>query len=261
MNEREKTMRDNKVRHALKRGELVIGTMIQEVRSPAIAMMLANAGLDFMFIDMEHGPYDIAMVADIIKVARLADIVPLVRVPDGQYHLIARVLDAGAMGTMTPRVETREDVERSVAAMRYPPLGQRGYTSGKGNSDFQSVSLVEFAQHTNENLLIVMQIERKAAIEHIDDLLSVPGVDVALIGPADLSLSLGAPGPQDPVVQDAIQAVIDAGKRHGVATGIHLSDMEQLKRWRERGMTMLTCFNDIGFITNGARAAVNALRD
>ncbi|NOZ28211.1 MAG: aldolase [Chloroflexi bacterium] len=253
-------MRDNKVRAALKRGEPVIGTMVAEMRSPAIALLFANAGFDFMFIDMEHGAYDLATVSDIIKVARLAGIVPLVRVPDGRYHFIARVLDAGAMGVMVPRVETREQVEQAVAALRYPPVGVRGCSTAKGNSDYRGGPLWEFTQHANENILAVMQIERKAAIEHIDDLLSVPGVDVALIGPADLTLSLGAPSPQDPMVQEAIQKVVDAGKRHGVATGIHLRDVNGLKAWRERGMTMLTYSTEVDFIMTGARAGIAELR-
>ena len=95
-----------------------------------------------------------------------------------------------------------------------------------------------------------MQIERKAAVDHIDDLLSVPGVDVALIGPTDLTVSLGAPSPQDPAVQEAIQRVVDAGKRHDVATGIHVRDVDVLKAWRERGMTMLTCSTEMDFIRN-----------
>ncbi|MCD6290157.1 MAG: aldolase [Anaerolineae bacterium] len=253
-------MRDNKVRAALKRGEFVIGTMVTEMRSPAIALMLANAGFDFMFIDMEHGSYDLATVADIIKVARLAGIVPLVRVPDGLYHLIARVLDAGAMGVMVPRVETREQVERAVAALRYPPVGVRGCAVGRGNNDYRKDPLWEFTRHANDNILAVMQIERKAAIEHIDDLLSVPGVDVALVGPSDLTLSLGAPSPQDAAVQAAIQKVIEAGKRYGVATGIHLRDVDQLKVWRERGMTMLTYSTEADFIMAGARSGIAALR-
>jgi 2-keto-3-deoxy-L-rhamnonate aldolase RhmA len=85
-------------------------------------------------------------------------------------------------------------------------------------------------------------------------------VDVALVGPADLTLSLGAPGPQNAAVQQAIQRVIEAGERHGMATGIHLRDVEQLKKWQARGMTMLTCSSDLNFIANGARDAVGALR-
>ena len=254
-------MVDNRVRAALKQGQVVVGTMIQEMRSPAIALLLADAGFDFFFIDMEHGAYGMETVADIIKVARAASIVPLVRVPDGLYHLIARALDAGAMGVMVPRVETREMVERAVAALRYPPQGERGCSTGKGNSDYRRVSLWEYVHHANDNVLAVMQIERKAAVDHIDELLSVPGVDVALIGPTDLTVSLGAPSPQDPAVQEAIQRVVDAGKRHDVATGIHVRDVDVLKAWRERGMTMLTCSTEMNFIQNGARAAVGALRE
>lgn len=253
-------MRDNKVRAALKRGEVVIGTWASEMRSPAIALLFANAGFDYMFIDMEHGAYDLETAAAIIKVARLADIVPVVRVPDGLYHLIARVLDAGAMGVMVPRVETRETVERAVAAMRYPPLGKRGCALGRGHSDYQREPLWEYTRHANDNILAVMQIERKIAVDHIDDLLSVPGVDVAFIGPADLTLSLGASSPQDPSVQEAIAKVVDAGKRHGVATGIQLRDIEQIKMWQARGMTMMGYASDLDFIAEGARAAARALR-
>jgi 2-dehydro-3-deoxyglucarate aldolase/4-hydroxy-2-oxoheptanedioate aldolase len=253
-------MRDNRIRAALKRGETVIGTMVQEMRSPAIAMILAHAGFDFMFIDMEHGAYNLETVADIIKVARLSDIVPLVRVPDCLYHLAACVLDAGAMGVMAPRVESQETVVEAIAALRYPPLGKRGCSMGKGNSDYRGGTLWEFTGHANENILAIMQIERKAAIDHIDDLLSAPGVDVALIGPADLTLSLGAAGPQDPLVQEAIQKVMASAHRHGVATGIHLRDVNELRLWQERGMRMLVCATEMNFILDGARAAVKTLR-
>jgi len=106
----------------------------------------------------------------------------------------------------------------------------------------------------------VIQIERKVAVDHIDDLLSVPGVDVAFIGPTGLTLSLGAPSPQDPTVQEAIEKVVDAGKRHGVAIGIQLRDVEQLKMWQARGVTMLGYASEVDFIINGARAAVNTLQ-
>jgi 2-keto-3-deoxy-L-rhamnonate aldolase RhmA len=252
-------MRDNHVRTALKRGDAVVGTMVTEIRSPAIGWLMAHAGFDFMFIDMEHGTYDLVTVADILKVSRLAGIVPLVRVPDAEYHLIARVLDAGAMGVMVPRVETREAVARAIAALRFPPIGERGCSGGKGNNDYQGAPLWDFTAHANENILAIMQIERKAAIDDIDSLLSVPGVDVALIGPQDLALSLGAPSIQDDAVTEAIQKVVDAARRHGVASGIHLRDMEQLKAWRKRGMTMLTASTDLDFLRNGAASVLKAL--
>src|SRR6476646_8096119 len=101
-------LKPNPVKQALKRGECVTGTMISEVGSPGVIWIMANAGFDFVFIDMEQGTFEISQVAEMLKVARLAGIVPLVRIPDLAYHFAARVLDAGAMGIMLPRVETRE---------------------------------------------------------------------------------------------------------------------------------------------------------
>lgn len=253
-------MRDNKVRAALKRGEAVIGTMVTELRSPAVALIMANAGFDFMFVDMEHGAYNLETVADIIKLARQADIVPLVRVPDGLFHLIGSVLDAGAMGVMVPRVENRQMVEQAVSALRYPPLGKRGCSSTKGNSDYKGGPLWEYTRHANENILAIMQIECREAIDNIDDMLAVPGVDVALIGPVDLTLSLGAASPQASEVEQAMQKVVEAGRRHGVATGIHTRSVEQVRAWQERGMTMLTCGRDLDFLNEGARTTASQLR-
>ncbi|HIC90259.1 MAG TPA: aldolase [Anaerolineae bacterium] len=253
-------MRDNLVKKALQRGETVIGTMATEMRSPTVAFLFANAGFDFFFIDMEHGAYDLAVVSDIIKVARLAGICLLVRVPDLAYHLMARVLDAGAQGLMVPRVETREQVEEIVRSVKYPPEGVRGCSIAKGHNDYQPAPLRPFTQHANENVLVVVQIERAQAIANIDDLLSVPGVDVALIGPNDLTLSLGAPDTTAPEVTEAIQKVIAAANRHSVAPGIHLRSVEALKAWAAQGMRVLTCNTDAGFILSGATAAVQALR-
>lgn len=253
-------MRDNLVKQALQRGETVIGSMATETRSPAIALLFANAGFDFFFIDMEHGSYDMTTVADIIKVARLAGICPIVRVPDPEYHLMSRPLDAGAQGLMIPRVETRGVVEHIVSCVRYPPEGVRGCSISRGHNEYAGAPLAEFTEQANENVLIVLQIERRRAVEDIDDLLSVPGVDVALIGPQDLSVSLGTMDTQHPETEAAIQTVVDAAQRHGVATGIHSRDIEVLRRWQQRGMRMLTYSTDTDFISQGARAAVEALR-
>ena len=253
-------LKANRVKQALKQGEPVIGTMVSEVRSPGFIWMLANAGFDYVFIDMEHGTYDLATVADMIKVARLANIVPLVRVPDLQYHLVAQTLDAGAMGLMLPRVETREQVERFVSYMKYPPLGVRGATQGRGHTDYGSTGPRELVQHMNEHTLAILQIERKRAVDDIGSLLAVPGVDVALIGPFDLTISLGEESTRAPAVDAAIQRVVDTAKQHNVASGIHIADAATVLEWHRRGMMMLTCNSDLGFFSGGARQTVAALR-
>jgi 2-keto-3-deoxy-L-rhamnonate aldolase RhmA len=254
-------LKPNRVKQALKRGEPVIGTMISEVTSPGFTWMLANAGFDYVFIDMEHGSYTLPIVADLIKVARLAGIVPLVRVPDLAYHAVAPALDAGAMGLMLPRVETREQVEQFVSFMKYPPIGVRGATAGRGHTDYGGAGPRELVSHMNEHTLVILQIERKRAIENIDELLSVPGVDVGLIGPFDLTISLGEERMDAPAVDEAIGRVVDSARRNGIASGIHSSDAATVLRWRERGMTMLTCNSDLGFFSAGAQRTVAALRE
>lgn len=252
-------LKENKVKNALKAGQPVFGTMITEAGSTGFVWMLANLGYDFVFIDMEHSAYGLQPTADMIKVARLAGIVPLVRVPDLAYHLIGPVLDAGAMGLMLPRVETRQQVEQFVSYMKYPPIGVRGATAGRGSTDYGGVSPQRLVRHLNENTLVILQIERKLAVENIDDLLSVSGVDAAVIGPFDLTISLGEDSTGSPLVNEAIGNVVEAARRHGVASGIHIAEPEVILKWQERGMTMLGCNTDLGFFTAGAGNTLAAL--
>jgi 2-dehydro-3-deoxyglucarate aldolase/4-hydroxy-2-oxoheptanedioate aldolase len=253
-------LRPNRVKQALKRGDPALGTMISEVGSAGFVWMLANLGFDFVFIDMEHGTFGLSVVADMIKVARLAEIVPLVRVPDLQYHLVAQVLDAGAMGIMLPRVETRAQVEEFVSYMKYPPAGVRGASGSRGHTEYGGAGAQELVSHMNEHTMAILQIERQRAVADIDQLLSVPGVDAAVIGPFDLTISLGAPNAAAPEVQAAIQQVVDSARRHGVAAGIHAPDTAEVQAWQQRGMTMLACNSDLGFFGAGARQTLAALR-
>ena len=135
-------MKQNPLRLKLEAGETIYGTMAQDSRSPTISLLMEQAGCDFMFFDMEHGPNDLGLVADMVKVARLTQVVPLVRVPNDEYHLMARVLDAGARGIMIPRIETREQVEKIVQCTHYPPVGVRGCSVPKGHNDYQNAKFV-----------------------------------------------------------------------------------------------------------------------
>lgn len=251
-------MRANLVRSKLKGNQAVYGMMITEFASPALPVILADAGLDFFILDMEHGAFTLPSALAILQTARLAHITPLVRVPDGWYHLIAPVLDAGAQGVVVPRVETREVAERSIAAMRYPPLGVRGVYGGKANNDYQPVKLLEYTRHANENVLAMIQIESKTAVERADELVSTPGLDGVLIGPWDLALSLSV-DPNDPMVETMVQRVLDTTQQHRVACGIHVGDPRVLKHWQARGMRFLSCLSDLEMLRNAAYALNEAL--
>ena len=253
-------MRDNNLRVKLKRGEAVFGTMISEMESSALPIILAEAGFDFFILDMEHGAYTLPSALHILQTARLANITALVRVADGLYHLIAPVLDAGAQGIIVPRASSRPQIERSIAAMRYPPLGERGVFGGKANNDYILPKLLDYTRHANENILAIIQIESKIGIERAEELLSTPGLDAAFIGPWDLALSLGVE-PTDLKVSEMALRIIDVAKRNQVASGIHLGDPAQLKTWQARGMTFLPCLTDLEMMRNSAHALIRALRE
>jgi 2-keto-3-deoxy-L-rhamnonate aldolase RhmA len=233
-------MQRSDLRQRLKSGETLIGTMVQEVRTPAIAQILKQVGFDFFMLDMEHGTFNLETAAEIVRTARLAGIAPLVRVAGPQYELIGRILDQGAVGVMLPRVETRAEVELLVQSVKYPPLGKRGMSSDAPHSGYQVTPLAEFVEINNADTIAIAQIERKAAIEDIDDILSVPGVDVALIGPEDLSVSLGLQERDlQARVTRAIEAMIAAARRHDVVSAIHMGNVERLQDWLRKGMAII----------------------
>jgi 2-keto-3-deoxy-L-rhamnonate aldolase RhmA len=254
-------MRRNTVKQRLLAGETVIGTMVQEMRVPAIAQIIKAIGYDFFMLDMEHGSYSLETAADILRVGRLLDLCPLVRVASPEYHLIARPLDQGAMGVMMPRIERRDQVERFIEAMKYPPLGKRGCSSDAPHAEYTFGPLPEFLTANNEDTLAITQIERKVAIDHIDELLSVAGVDVALIGPEDLSVSLGVPGETGhPSVIEAIETVVAAAQRHKIVAGIHMGSVEKLQAWMAKGMRLIMYSSDLGFLMDAGATGLAQLR-
>lgn len=246
----------NDTKKALQRGERVVGTMSSVLGCPEALQFFALSGFDYVIIDSEHSPYDISTLRHMVSVARLSGITPFIRVPDAQYHLIARSLDTGALGVMVPRVETKKTVEEIVAAVKYPPVGRRGCGAVDLQNDFLPITVPEHIARANEETLIIIQIESRAALECIDELVSVPGVDVALIGPVDFSISLGIPGQfQHETFIRSVTRVIEACQKAEIAAGTHVPDFETVRFWAERGMRCLTCSADIGLL----RSAIEQL--
>jgi 2-dehydro-3-deoxyglucarate aldolase/4-hydroxy-2-oxoheptanedioate aldolase len=255
-------MKPNALRKLLGLGQPAYGTMIQDLRTPSIGQILALAGCDFVFFDMEHGPFSLETVADMVRVARLSGVTPLVRVPDTEYHLLCRPLDLGAQGIMIPRVETRAQVERIARCALFPPLGDRGCSVNKGQNDFMPQDLWDFVEQANRENLIILQIERRQAVEHIADLLSVPGVGAVIIGPNDLALSLGVRSDDMlAALEQPIQHVLDACLAAGIPCGIHIGDLEWLAEWQRRGMQLLCYSTDINFLRTGAATGIQWLKE
>jgi len=236
--------------------------MMQAVPLPAIGQIMALAGCDFLFFDMEHGPFNMETIATMVQVTRLAGVTPLVRVPNDEYHLMARVLDAGAQGIMIPRIETKAQVEHIIECVMYPPAGKRGCSVAKGHNDFAGQNLWEFTEAANRENLTILQIERAKAVEDIDDLLSVPGVGGAILGPNDLALSMGVrDADMLGALEEPIQRVLDAALKHEIPCGIHIGNLDWLAEWQRRGMQLICYSTDINFLRNGAANGIKKLKE
>jgi 2-keto-3-deoxy-L-rhamnonate aldolase RhmA len=252
---------DNALRQKLADGKLCIGTMAVEFRQPSVMGLLAQAGLDFVILDNEHGPFSIETLADLSRGARDAGVTPIVRVPELSYAHVVQPLDAGAQGIMLPRVTERAQVEQVLRWMKYPPEGRRGAVLGRGHTRFGGGPLADTLAALNRESFLVVQIETAEAVERLEAILSVPGVDAALVGPTDLSVALGIPGQlEDPVLVRAVEAVMAACEKHGVAAAIHTNDVKLTASWARRGMRMVSINSEAGLLMAGARSAVGAIR-
>ena len=236
----------NPIQQALKSGRPVLGTMIVQERTPAIIQLFAEFGLDYFLIDMEHGSYSFETAADLIQVARLAGITPLVRVNEPHYHLVSRLLDAGAQGILTPRVETVEKVQHLLAASHYPPQGERGFSRLAAHLNYAQVDVSDYVAFANANLVNLIQIETLKGVEAIEDLISIPGVDGVIVGMEDLALTLGLGGDtRAPLAVEMLERIVAACQRHNVPWGLHLPDVARLEHWIRRGMQLVTFSSDV----------------
>lgn len=251
----------NKVKRALAEGQVCLGTSFGMLRSAEIARILAAAGFDWAFIDTEHGWFDVSTVADVCHAARDRGLAPIVRVASMEYDLVARALDCGGQGVIFPRVESVELLDRAVSWTKFPPEGIRGFGLTGTHMGYAKATIPEMLEHVNRETLVVLQIETVRAVEMRDELLSVKGIDAVMVGPVDLSISLGVPGDfQHPKMVDAMEKIRDACVAHGVAPGTQTRTLQLAKFWRERGMRFLGCSSETGMMLERGSEIVASLR-
>jgi 2-keto-3-deoxy-L-rhamnonate aldolase RhmA len=221
-------------------GEKIHGCMLRVVRNPAIWLMARDAGLDWAMLDCEHGNYDFETLHDMFVMASAVGMEGFVRVPVGSKEWISRVLDAGAMGVMVPMVETKEYAQEIAGFAKYTPVGKRGFVGMSAHNHYHAAKPVDIMKAQNDSVLAIAQIETKKAIENVDEIAAVEGIDVLFVGPADLSISLGIPGDlTNPIELEAIGKVAAACARHGKYLGL-LGNLELLGHFRdELGMVMV----------------------
>jgi 2-keto-3-deoxy-L-rhamnonate aldolase RhmA len=188
-------------------------------------------------------------------------IVPIVRIPEIRREPVLKCLEAGAQGILAPQVETRSQVEELVSYVRYAPAGNRGVSLTRPHTGYRTVARQEYMSEANRSNLIILQIETRRAIENLDELLAVDGVDCALVGPNDLAQSLTQGRNDAPEeVAGAIEKVASAAAHHGLVSGIHCSKVEDVAHWLAKGMRMCMWSTDVGMLMAEGRRGLAALR-
>jgi len=243
-------------------GQLLVGTMISELRNPNIAYMLAQNGFDFFILDNEHGAYSLETISDMIAAARGAELPIVVRIPEIRRETILKPLDSGAAGLLIPQVNTKQQAQEIIFHAKYPPGGNRGAALRRPHSRYQRVVAADYLKQANEDTFLAVQAETPQAIANLEEITSVSGIDAVFVGPFDLSVSLGIPGDLNhPQEIAAIERVIEICQRKGIFSGIHLFDLTALKNWIQKGMRFVTYSSDVALLADAARNAVHDLKN
>jgi 2-keto-3-deoxy-L-rhamnonate aldolase RhmA len=241
----------------LQNGKPLIGTLLT-VASPEVAEALSLVGFDWIFIDLEHGSLSIQDAQRAVQAVANRSFT-LIRVPDGTPEHINRALDTGCSGIIVPFVNTESYARRVVSLAKYPPLGER--SAGLGRAQGFGMNFAGYLQSANLQTTVVVQIEHREAVANIDQILAVPGIDAAFIGPYDLSGSLGLLGQvSHPEVSGAVDSVRTACARSNSAYGIFCSTAEQAGNAINGGATLVAVGTDILHMAHSAGAALEMLR-
>ena len=242
--------------------ELCLGVGLRQSRTVDIGKIMATSGYDWLFIDMEHNSMDIDIASQISVAAQDAGITPIVRVPDFAHHHATRVLDCGAMGVVFPHVENADIAKKLVSYCLYPPKGHRSMTGVLPQLDFKQQPIADVASTINKNMLIVIMLESPEAIDNVDSIAAIDGVDVILIGTNDLCMEMGIPGDySNPKVKDSYIKVIEACKKYGKTPGMGgVYNEELMSEYIKMGMRFILSGSDLSFMMQSASQRSNKLR-
>ncbi len=248
-------MKKNRVKELWREGKAAMGVWLV-LGSPIVSEIIAHMGFDWVVVDTEHGAIDIETIQSIIQAISATNTVPIVRVPWNDPMPIKRALDAGAYGLVIPMVNSREEAIRAVKAAKYPPAGIRSY----GGPRARLYGGVDYFNHANEEIVVIVQIEHIDAVNCIDEILSVEGIDAFVIGPSDLAISMGLkPGLHniDPRYVEVVNKVLASGKRHHVQGGIAASRPEAVNERIAQGFRFIALGTDEAFIIRAASEVIN----
>ena len=252
----------NETKKKCREGQVTLGAGVRMARTVEVGLAMRACGFDWLFIDLEHGPFDLESCQQVAIAALTQGITPLVRVASLDGHLSTRVLDAGAQGIVLPHVNTAEEARELVDICKFPPEGHRSAGGGLAQGRFEPMGPEELLGGINREMLLVAMIETPEAGERADAIAAVPGIDVLLIGTNDLSTGMGIPGQHDhPRVNKVYEQVNAACRKHAKTAGMGGSYQPAMIERRVReGMRFILCGSDLTFMMAGAKAQADAVR-
>ena len=244
----------------IKSGQLTIGSWIT-IGHPTIAEVMAKAGFDWLAIDMEHGPVNFAQCQELIRTVDLCEIPALVRVGANDPLLIKQAMDAGAQGVIVPMVNSKKDAEKAVTSVKYPPEGKRGV--GLTRASDYGTKFDEYKKWVRDESIVIVQIEHIEAAKNIKEILNTKGVDAFIIGPYDLSGSMGIPGAfKDPGLLSVIEEILNAAKLMKVTAGFHSipTDLKFVKEKIKQGFQLIAYSVDFLLLGDQCRNGLKFLK-
>ncbi|PON15300.1 hypothetical protein C2W62_24570 [Candidatus Entotheonella serta] len=250
-------MKTNVMKEGLARGETQVGMWINMVRNPAILRLMKSAGLDFARFDMEHASPSIETLANMALLARAIDFTLTVRLPKGNREWITRLLDAGVMSLHVPQVDTPEIAQEVVKASLYAPDGLSGMAMLGNHTDYETGPVGETQRFLNEQIHLAIMFGSQQAFDHIDEIMSVPGIHVVTLGPSDLAQELGVFGTPDQakVIDDYRTRLIEAAQRHGLDVSMLVGSIEQGEQWIRAGAKIICYSSEIDILRRGIMEA------
>ena len=253
-------MRENKLKRKLARGETVIGPFMN-CSYPAFIEIVGLAGFDFAIIDMEHGPLSVQTAEDLCRAAQGVGLDPIVRVRKNDAPQIQRALDIGSAGVQVPQIENGDDARAAVRAARYAPLGMRGMSFFTRAGDYVVNGTEGLVDGLNAEQLVIVHVEGRPGLEHLEEIVEVPNLDVIFLGPYDLSQSFGIPGQvNDPRVVRGMEEAVAKIRAAGKAVGTFAADVKTAKRWADAGVQYISLSVDVGIFASACRDLVSQFR-
>ena len=255
-------IRDNPVKAALAAGKCAYGAMVFEFFSPGLPQICKNAGAEFVLFDMEHTGLGFETLKTQVALCRGLDIVPMVRVPRGEYHFIARALDVGAMGVMVPMVGSAEEAAHIVSCSRYPPQGRRGAAFGFAHDDYGGGDVRAKIEALNARTMVIPQIETAEGLVNVEAIAAVPGVDALWLGHFDLTNFLGIPGGfQEPRFKSAVDRIVAACQASRKAAAFIATDETWAREYAQKGFRLFAYGLDQLMLQTALQQGLELLRD